>query len=593
MSTAASLTKPRSTPLAVRIESDAVALGVVGIVLLVLTVLAWGTWGDLGRDTGYDFVAATRVAHGSIPYVDFVYYYGPLAPFALGLAAFVGGSSVTTFVVVGLLLTYAIVAATYALARTQTGPLGAAIVSVTTAAIAFSPTNLSYVLPHTYSETFAILLALLFLLGLSRASDGAGWGALGAGVAAGLVALTRPEFELAVVFAGALWLTARHRAHRATRRELLSLTLPALLVPVVGYGAFLGAVSPHRLFLENLYPVATLRAGGSAIIKEQAPLTPHSIVLVVAYLLGYAIGVAALVLGARLLERRSNRVAVGAVLAAVLGIVAVAAVDPEAARSKLQWVYGGVPAAAALGVITMAALFIVKRRRLDARDETLLATLAVLTVLALKTYSGFYFLADHAQPAVYAAPFALVAMTRLHLRELGRSSTSRLVGVAWLAALAAICLGLTVKDVRAQSAVVTGPGGSLRVTPAEAPVYRAAIGAIVASTHHGDPILIAPQLSALYTLSGRTDPLPQISLVPGALPTQRDQLDAIRTLERRHVTLVITDRHRFTEYGQTVFGGSFDRRLAGWIHRNFKHAATLRPGGGVDHTLDVWVRGET
>jgi hypothetical protein len=592
MSTAASVTKPRSTPLSVRIESDAVALGVVGIALLVLTVLAWGTWGDLGRDTGYDFVAAARVAHGSIPYVDFVYYYGPLAPFVLGLAALLGGSTVTTFVVVGLLLTYGIVAATYALARTQTGPLGSAIVAVTTAAIAFSPTNLSYVLPHTYSETFAILLALLFLLGLSRASDGASWGALGAGFAAGLVALTRPEFELAVVFAGALWLTARYRAHRATRRELLSLALPALLVPVVVYGAFLGAVSPHRLFLENLYPEATLKAGGSAIIKEQAPLTPHSVALVIAYLLAYAIGVAVLVLGARFLERRSKPVVVGAVLVVALAILAVAAVDPEAARSKLEWVYGGVPAAAVLAVLALVALHIVNRRPIAARDETLLATLAVLAVLALKTYSGFFFLADHAQPAVYAAPFALVALTRLHLRELGGNSTSRLVGAAWLAVLAVICLGLTVKDVRAQSAVVSGPGGSLRVTPAEAPAYRAAIGAIVASTHQGDAILIAPQLTALYTLSGRTDPLPQISLVPGALPTQRDQLDAIRTLERRHVKLVITDRHRFTEYGQTAFGGSFDRRLAQWIHRNFKHAATLRPGGGVDHTLDVWVRGE-
>lgn len=593
MSSAASLTKARSTTLSIRVESDAVAIGVVGLALLALTVLGWGTWGDLGRDTGYDFVAATRVAHGSIPYVDFVYYYGPLAPFVVGLAVFVGGGTVTTFVAVGLAVTYAIVGATYALARSQTGPLGASIASVTTAAIAFSPTNLSYVVPHTYSVTFAILLALLFLLGLSRASGGGAWGALSAGVAAGLIALTRPEFELAVVVAATLWLAARYRAGRATRRDVLGLTLPAVLVPLVVYGAFLGAISPHRLFLENLYPVATLHAGGSAIIREQAPMTLHSIALVVAYLVAYAIGAAAFVIGARLLERRRNAVRVGVVLTAVLAVVAVAAVDPEAARSKLEWVYGGIPAAAALAVAVLVTLHVVGRRSIDTRDETLLATLAVLTVLALKTYSGFYLLADHAQPAVYAAPFALVAMTRLHLRELAGSSTAYLVGASWLALLAIVCLGLTVKDVRAQSALVTGAGGSLRVSPSEAPLYRAAIGAIEASSRRGDPILLAPQLTALYTLSGRTDPLEQISLVPGALPTEQDQLDAIRTLERRHVRLVITDRHRFTEYGQTVFGGSFDRTLAGWIHRNFKHAATLRPGGGVDHTLDVWVGGKT
>lgn len=593
MSSAASLTKPRAVRLTIGIESDAVALAVVGFALVALTALAWGTWGDLGRDTGYDFVAATRVAHGHLPYVGFVYYYGPLAPFVLGFASLVAGGTVGTFVAVGLVLTYGIVAGTYALARTQTGPLGAAIASVTTAAIAFSPTNLSYVLPHTYSVTFAILLSLLFLLGLARASDGNAWGALGAGVAAGLIALTRPEFEVAVVVAAALWLVARYRGGRATRREVISLALPALLVPAVVYGAFLAAISAHRLFLENLYPQATLRAGGNAIIREQAPFTAHSVVLVGSYLAAYAVGVAALVVGSRLLARARPAIAVVVVLASALMVLTVAAVDPEAARSKLQWVYGGIPAAASIAVVVILALSVIRRRPLDARGEALLATLAVLAILALKTYSGFYMLADHAQPAVYAAPFALVAMTRLHLRDIARSSTACLVGASWMAVLAIVCLGLTIKDVRAQAAVVAGSGGALHVSAAEAPMYRAAIGAIEAATRPGEAILLAPQLTALYTLSQRTDPLQQISLVPGALATTGDQEEVIRTLERDHVRLVITDRHRFTEYGQTSFGQSFDRRLAGWIHRNFKHAATLRPEGGVDHTLDVWVGGRS
>jgi hypothetical protein len=126
--------------------------------------------------------------------------------------------------------------------------------------------------------------------------------------------------------------------------------------------------------------------------------------------------------------------------------------------------------------------------------------------------------------------------------------------------------------------------------PAEAPLYRAALGAIVSGTQPGEPILVAPQLTALYTLSGRTDPLRQISLVPGALPRPGDEREAIRALQHARVRLVITDRHRFSEYGQTRFGVSFDRVLNGWIRRHFNHAALLRPGGGVDHLLDVWVR---
>jgi len=583
------LARPRSRATAFSLDADAVAIGLVAAVTLVLTIVTWRAWGDLGQDTGYDFVAATRVAHGHLPYSDFVYYYGPLAPFALGFAALIGGSGFMTFAAVGLVLTYAIVAATYALARTQTGPTGAAIVAAATSAIAFSPTNVSFVVPHTYSESFAILLTLGFLLGLARASAGSRGAAL-AGICAGLVALTRPEFEAAVLAAAAVWLVVRARGGRPVRGLLVRIALPAALVPAVVYGAYLTALSPHRLFFENLYPVDTLRAGGSAILRSQAPLTARSIGQVLAYLALYAVGAVALVLGARGLERLSSRTRAFAIAAVAAAVLAVAAVDPEAARSKLQWVIGGFPAASAIAACAIVIFVLRRRHALAPREEAFAAVVVVAAVLAAKTYDGFFFLADHAQPAVYVAPFVLVALARLHLVDLARTRSAYAAGAAWLAVIAVVCVGLTIKDGRAQSANIAGPGGSMRVTPAEATVYRAAIGAIDSSTRPGEPILIAPQLTALYTLTGRTDPLPQISLVPGALPTAADERAAIDALEHANVRLALTDRHSFSDYGQTRFGASFDRVLASWIRRHFNHAALLRPGGGVDHTLDVWVR---
>src|SRR5882672_1520211 len=85
------------------------ALG--GLVLLVAITIAatWRTWGGLGNDTGYDFVIGDRFAHGSLPYVDSVYYYGPLAPAMLGLAARIGGAGVAPFVALGLVVACAIV----------------------------------------------------------------------------------------------------------------------------------------------------------------------------------------------------------------------------------------------------------------------------------------------------------------------------------------------------------------------------------------------------------------------------------------------------------------------------------------------------
>ena len=580
--------RARTRSHAARLEGDVVAVGLTAAAVVALAVIGWGTWGDLGRDTGYDFIAGARVAHGQLPYVDFIYYYGPLAPFAAGLAAFIGGASIGSFVALGLVLTTAIVGATYALARTQTGPAGAAFAAIVTAAVAFSPTNVSFVLPHTFSATLAILLSLLFLLGLWAASQGQRHGALYAGVAAGLVALTRPEFEAAVVVAGVAWLAVRARTGEATKREAAKLLVPAFAIPAVVYGAFLTSVSAHRLVFENLYPVDTLRAGGSAIVRSQAPLTVHSFALVVGYLALYALGCAGLVLASRGLARLRTPLAVAIIAGVASTLLVVALVDPEAVRSRLQWVFGGAPAAAAIVALFLIVRHVFKRQALDARGQALLATIALFAVLAAKTYSGFFFFADHAQPAMYAAPFLLVALARLHTVDLARSRAATASNAAWLVVLALVCLGLTVKDARAQSATVTGPGGSLHVSPAEAPLYRAAIGAIQAASVTGDPILVAPQLTALYTLSQRTDPLRQISLVPGALAKPGDEARAIRALAS--VRLAITDRHSFGEYGQTRFGASFDRLLAGWIRRNFNHTATLRARGGVDHTLDVWVR---
>jgi hypothetical protein len=303
-------------------------------------------------------------------------------------------------------------------------------------------------------------------------------------------------------------------------------------------------------------------------VRSQAPLTAHSFALVLGYLALYAAGAAALVASSIGLSRLRPRVAASLIAAGCGLVLLVTVVNPGAVRSRLEWIFGGVPAAVAIAAIVLVVRHVVRRRPLDARGQTLLATLAVLAVLAAKTYSGFFFLAERAQPAVYAAPFVFVVLARLHLVDLARTRMMLATGTAWLAVLAVVCLGLTLKDAHAQSASVTGPGGTLQVSTVEAPLYRAALDAIASSTRAGEPILI--------------------SLVPGALAKPGDEQAAIRSLT--HVRFAITDRHSFGEYGQTRFGKSFDRLLATWVQRNFDHAATLKPRGSVDHTLDVWVR---
>jgi hypothetical protein len=85
--------------------------------------------------------------------------------------------------------------------------------------------------------------------------------------------------------------------------------------------------------------------------------------------------------------------------------------------------------------------------------------------------------------------------------------------------------------------------------------------------------------------------VPQISLLPGTLPSVGDQRREVAVLRRSGVRLAVIDRHQFPEYGHTSFGESFDRTLAAWIRRSFVHVATITAPGPDGRTLDVWLRG--
>ena len=106
-------------------------------------------------------------------------------------------------------------------------------------------------------------------------------------------------------------------------------------------------------------------------------------------------------------------------------------------------------------------------------------------------------------------------------------------------------------------------------------------------------------LTGLYTLSERSSPLPELALIPGALPSAADEEQAIARLEAAQVPLVIPDDREWPGYGHTSFGGSFDRELAGWIRQNYTRAAVIRApahedfeGNHPERTLSVWLRGQ-
>jgi hypothetical protein len=592
VTTAAAAVRGRVNRFSVAVSPDLAALTSLALLSGLLAALTWGTWGDLGSDTGYDLVAGERVAQGDLPYADYQYFYGPLAPFLLGFAAWLGGGGLAPALGLGIALATLIVFGAYALARVQTGALGAFLAGAITAAVGFGPSNFSFVLPHTYSATLGLAAALgVLLAAASYARAGAPAWLAAAGTAAGLVALTRPEFAVAVLAAAVAWLVVRRRAGGGTRREWVLFGVPAVVVPAVVYGAFLLAVSPGRLVFDNLYPVDELRAGGSEILRLHAPLTASSFVDLGGKLVLYALGVAVLLGVARVLGRLElPRMNAAAVLAgaAIAGIALLA--RPETLRYGLEFAYGWVPAGAVLALVVLAWWTRRSREPVSPAFQAAFGTTVILALLAAKTYAAFFFHSTVPQLAVYAAPFVALFLVRLHLVDLPRLARSAYVlGAAWLAFLGAAGVGLTLRAAGDDSARVHGPGGTLATTPHEALLYEGALAWIARESRPGDSILLAPQLTALYALSDREDPLPQISLLPGALPAVADERRAIAELERADVRLVVVDKRSFPEYGHTTFGGSFDRTLNDWIRSTFTKAATLGSADGP-RTFEIWLR---
>jgi hypothetical protein len=585
--------RARAERLSVAVSADALALGGLAVFSLGLLAVVWGTWGDLDSDTGYDLVAGIRIADGEVPYRDFTYFYGPLAPALAGLAVLAGGSGFGSAVALGVVVTGAIVLGTYALARTMVAPLGAFLAAALTVAVALIPNNYGFVVPHTHGATLGTLGLLGMLLCISRYAGGerARW-LLAAGTTIGLVALTKPEPLVAAAVGAGLWLVLRALAGARFRREAMFVLGPAVAIPALVYGVFAGAAGAHRLVLENLYPVDFLDAAGNAMIENRMPMTPGSFAEVGAKLGLYAAGCAALVLVASRIARGGRIGSALIALSAIGGLLFVAGsiVKPDGLRDGMEYAYGWIPAGA---VVALALLVRRYRRRNGAWGTTAqveLATTAVLAALAFTTYASFVVHGWRPQMAVYYIPFAAILLVRLHLVELVRSRPAYVLGVLWIAFLAGSAAGLTLKDARAESVTVRGPGGSLAETPENGRVYQAALDTIAARTSPGDRILLAPLLTGLYPLSDRESALPELSLLPGALPTVADERAAIARLESFGVTLAITDRREWPGYGHAAFGESFDRELSRWIEGNFNHAATLRAPGDDARTLDVWFK---
>jgi len=559
-----------------------------------VAALTWRKWGVAEIDAGAELTTADLVKHGALAYQDVRYYYGPLGLYSLALAFKLFGSSFTTAFAFGLVQAGAIVAAFYALARHWLTPLCAGLASAVLIAIGFSGTEFNFVLPHTNSATFGLFLLLVMLLALAHERP------LGAGVALGLIGLTRPEFFVVAAAAAAAYVlvtwrtTGRAQALHAAWR----LALPGIAVPAIVLGWFALHTGLGKLLSEDLWPTKFIKVGAKTE-SNWAPITLSGLAGLLARAAIYLGLLAALVAGVLGWRRRQG-------LARVLGLwpllacaLAIALADGllragglltgqrEAIERELHHLILGMSWLPGLGVGTA----LLAARRLLRREDSPLggswpvdcALIVAGAALGLRAYNAFT--AEGSYAPYYAAPLVLL-LGILHQRVAERWPAAR--GAAFGAlALAAAGLfafslgGLYVHD----TTTVHTPRGSFVTTRAGATALQAAVRQIDRHSGPRQAILAAPTDGGLYFMSDRRPALHELTLLPGLLATRSAEAAAVARMRREHVALAVIGARDLSVWGTPTFGQNYNQLLGSYLRASTRASIVVGtlsdPSGGT------------
>jgi hypothetical protein len=539
-----------------------------------ITALTWRKWGMPEIDAGAELTTADLVKHGALAYRDVRYYYGPLGLYSLALSFKLFGTSFTTAFAFGLAQTAAILAAFYALARHWLAPLVAGLSTAVLMAIGFSGTAFNFVLPHTNSATFGLLCLLLMLLALTHERLPA------AGVAAGLVGLTRPEFlaVAAAALAAHVLATWRFQGRAPAWAAAWRLALPAIAIPVIVFGWFATRAGLGTLVTENLWPVKFVSVGAKTE-SNWMPFTPASFLGLAARAAIYGGLLAALIVSVEGWRARRGAARVLGAWPLAVALLATVALDGALRASGLfagersaieleaRHLLLGMSWLPALGlaVAALAALRFIRRGSspLGGSWPVDVALIVAAAGLGLRAYNSFT--TDGSYAPYYAAPLVLL-LGILHARVAEQRPQARVVALGALGlvatGLAAYAIGgLYIHD----TTTVHTPRGTFVTDAAAAPALQAAVRRIDALTRPGERILAAPLDGGLYFMSDRRPALYELSVLPGLIDSPAEQDAAIARLRRAHVALAVIGARDFSAWGTPTFGVDYDSLLGAYL----------------------------
>jgi len=145
------------------IALDAILIAIVLSIAVFVIAVSWQRWLDPIIDAGRDLYVSEKIAHGAKLYRDLAYIFPPLAPYLLAAIVAITGSSLGIFATIGATIALLTMTAIYA-----TGRAAGSRAAATAAAALFAACSL--IRPNEYNQKYlspyshAAILGMLFFV---------------------------------------------------------------------------------------------------------------------------------------------------------------------------------------------------------------------------------------------------------------------------------------------------------------------------------------------------------------------------------------------------------------------------------------------
>ena len=579
---------------------------IAGVLLLVALGLlrlysGWETWGNLSTDSGREIYVSLVVKDGGTLYRDVWYPYGPLAPYANALMFRLFGVHLLVPYLVGTISALGSAIFLFFAGR----ELGFAWAGWTAGAVvileAFEPGLFSFLVPYSSAAVYACLFSCAFLWLLLRGLVSGRWlWSIAAGMLAAMALVAKPEFGLACypALAAAVIFRAMHfRDGKQLARDaaglLPGLTLAACVFHwMISIRGFTFITQENVMMWPTSYFVKTFGRSWLAYTGFDLSWGAFRVALLRMVIpVGTWLGLARIV---RHLSGK-NRLP-GVLLTATLVVGLVVYWRFLSAESSFQSIAEAVffpgPLVFATIVGALGAAWFFLRGGLTPRLARLVLLLGFAGLLAFRV---MYRTVPEGFPNFYDGPAVLgylILVSLLTRAVLGNSGQRFRLEYAALAGCLLVVYHYANMLASAPVVPLHTAIGTFRVSERAAENYQAAIAFMKEKKARSETVMVLPEDTMLYVLSGTRAPTRVNEFLPGFLAPGNMTEELFRQIGEKNVRYLVWSNRRFPQYGAPIFGQDFNQELARYLTSRFKPVGLLVPPDetGRGQTFMVWER---